>query len=740
MAIQNRRGAYVDLNPAKAVPGELLVVQSGDPNTTDGKAVYMTFASGDIKLLAMRSDVETAVADVAEDLLVELDNTISTFTETTAPGAVADVADEGAAQITAIGNKGDEVLGSIPSDYSTLSGDVSDLKSALEASEESITEKMIKVSSNNLLKSDSDYTQGSVYPSGQVNSASTLGYTDYIPVSEGDVVRYYGTGGGAFQDIGFRYICAYDSTKTPISASGAESAASYTVPSGIAYIRATFYFAYTTKMLTINYVATAYEPYFAPYYIAGEEFVEDVLNNYELPTETVKGYNLLPISENGSGYYYGSSVGSAVNFATSSTYHYAIVPVEKNTEYFVSKVARFWAFTDDNDIVTAYGENYGNIFNSGNATKFYYTVYNSDWNVESTYGSEYAMIISKGASGTYNNVRKPSFISGLTQNMMAETAGCSLPKRTVYFTADKEQTWYHNNILALDSNKLDFTIGSAPTEWQYVDSDIKIKFPNATTSTNGYFYRVYDAFLNCVSQKSRSGVKVYGNALQSCSVLVIGDSTVAQNTMTQKMMDAFTTEGETLTLLGTRGTSPNLHEGRAGWSAKQYCTESSSGGVANAFFNTATNKFDFSYYMTNQGYTSVDFIIIQLGINDLYNAKFENSENVISETAGYITEMIDSILAYNPNQKILLNLPTALNSDQSKQYHSLFLLRNMFIRYNEYIQFKTLNYPETKLRISNNHLLLDPATDILDDVHPTTTGYEKMATEVVSQINCWQNA
>lgn len=130
MAIQNRRGAYVDLNPAKAVPGELLVVQSGDPNTTDGKAVYMTFASGDIKLLAMRSDVETAVADVAEDLLVELDNTISTFTETTAPGAVADVADEGAAQITAIGNKGDEVLGSIPSDYSTLSGDVEDLKSA----------------------------------------------------------------------------------------------------------------------------------------------------------------------------------------------------------------------------------------------------------------------------------------------------------------------------------------------------------------------------------------------------------------------------------------------------------------------------------------------------------------------------------------------------------------------------------------------------------------------------------
>lgn len=182
MAIQNRRGAYVDLNPAKAVPGELLVVQSGDPNTTDGKAVYMTFASGDIKLLAMRSDVETAVADVAEDLLAELDNTISTFTETTAPGAVADVADEGATQITAIGNKGDEVLGSIPSDYSTLSGDVSDLKSALTLNE---TYKQI----------DFTATSGTfIRADGSTASNANFSISETLPLNKNQTIRFIGNG------------------------------------------------------------------------------------------------------------------------------------------------------------------------------------------------------------------------------------------------------------------------------------------------------------------------------------------------------------------------------------------------------------------------------------------------------------------------------------------------------------------------------------------------------------------
>lgn len=132
MAIQNRRGAYVDLNPAKAVPGELLVVQSGDPNATDGKAVYITFASGDIKMLATKSDVETLVADATDEIVQDLEDTVEGYTDraeiaaTNAEGLV-----NGAE--AAIVAKGVEVVNSIPSDYTTLTSDVTDLKSALTA-------------------------------------------------------------------------------------------------------------------------------------------------------------------------------------------------------------------------------------------------------------------------------------------------------------------------------------------------------------------------------------------------------------------------------------------------------------------------------------------------------------------------------------------------------------------------------------------------------------------------------
>ena len=56
MAIQNRRGQYTHFDPSKMVAGEFAVVQSGDENTTSGKAVYMAFGSGDVQRLV--TDIE----------------------------------------------------------------------------------------------------------------------------------------------------------------------------------------------------------------------------------------------------------------------------------------------------------------------------------------------------------------------------------------------------------------------------------------------------------------------------------------------------------------------------------------------------------------------------------------------------------------------------------------------------------------------------------------------------------
>lgn len=66
MAIQMRRGAYVNFNPAKLMPGEWAVVVSGDSKAKDGKAAYICFAAGDVKRVATYEDMVDNVHDAVD--------------------------------------------------------------------------------------------------------------------------------------------------------------------------------------------------------------------------------------------------------------------------------------------------------------------------------------------------------------------------------------------------------------------------------------------------------------------------------------------------------------------------------------------------------------------------------------------------------------------------------------------------------------------------------------------------
>lgn len=78
MAIQNRRGQYTDFNPSNMVAGEFAVVQSGDENTTSGKAVYMAFGPGDVQRLVTDEEMSAEVgeqvdAQIADALETKVD-------------------------------------------------------------------------------------------------------------------------------------------------------------------------------------------------------------------------------------------------------------------------------------------------------------------------------------------------------------------------------------------------------------------------------------------------------------------------------------------------------------------------------------------------------------------------------------------------------------------------------------------------------------------------------------------
>lgn len=75
MAIQMRRGKYGNFDPEKLLPAEWAVVLSGDPNTQDGRAVYLCFDAGNVKRMLMQEDlqkdIEAAVGDIKDTVTKE---------------------------------------------------------------------------------------------------------------------------------------------------------------------------------------------------------------------------------------------------------------------------------------------------------------------------------------------------------------------------------------------------------------------------------------------------------------------------------------------------------------------------------------------------------------------------------------------------------------------------------------------------------------------------------------------
>lgn len=155
-------------------------------------------------------------------------------------------------------------------------------------------------------------------------------------------------------------------------------------------------------------------------------------------------------------------------------------------------------------------------------------------------------------------------------------------------------------------------------------------------------------------------------------VLVIGDSLTAANVWTDKLIDLFADDVMNIEMLGTRGTLKAPNEGRGGWRAWNYAFEKDasndglSSSVTNPFFNPVSNKFDFSYYMNQQNYTSVDYILLCLGTNDVSRSTHNADDDILLAWK----TIIDSIKAFDNNIKILiwlLPMPCGLINEQPKK-------------------------------------------------------------------------
>jgi lysophospholipase L1-like esterase len=148
-------------------------------------------------------------------------------------------------------------------------------------------------------------------------------------------------------------------------------------------------------------------------------------------------------------------------------------------------------------------------------------------------------------------------------------------------------------------------------------------------------------------------------------VLVIGDSTTAAGTTTGELVNIFSTDAMAITLLGTKGAGSNKHEGISGWTVNQFFTDVTSPFVFSGAFN-------FSSYMSANAYAAVDWVLINLGINDVFSQTSDAGvDSVAAAMAIQLESMITSIHAFDPAVRIGLCVttpPSATNDGFGANY------------------------------------------------------------------------
>lgn len=230
--------------------------------------------------------------------------------------------------------------------------------------------------------------------------------------------------------------------------------------------------------------------------------------------------------------------------------------------------------------------------------------------------------------------------------------------------------------------------------------------------------------------------------LSGKNVIFIGDSLTEATYYPAEIQNNLSGGG--ITSLGTRSNYIYInevgmrvpHEGRSGWSVANYLTAESYNGATNAFYNPDSGVFDFSYYMTQQGYSAVDAVCIGLGTNGV---------TAVEVNVSGINAMIDSIHAYDSNIKVLVALitPPAVqdgwrniqNTDEWKRqqmalveaYINAFGHRtdNVYVVPWYVAIHREYDFPRVEVAESARNPIV--VTRANNNVHPSVYGYLKMA-------------
>lgn len=203
----------------------------------------------------------------------------------------------------------------------------------------------------------------------------------------------------------------------------------------------------------------------------------------------------------------------------------------------------------------------------------------------------------------------------------------------------------------------------------------------------------------------------------SKSLIVLGDSTTNNGTVIVKLHENFNEDSMSITTLGTRGIAPNNMEGRAGWALQDYFTRASAGDVQNPFYNPSTQTFDAGYYFSETGIAKPDWFFVNMGINDMFNMKTDQTAKATAESCiSYIEQIIASVKTASPSTKlgICITIPPNHSQDAFGKAYPNRQWRNRYKRNNLILVKKII---ETFTDRESEDVFLIPIHTNLDTVY-----------------------
>lgn len=465
-------------------------------------------------------------------------------------------------------------------------------------------------------------------------------YTDFIPVSEGEVISIQynnSTKGRVFTYIGF--ITAYDSEKNIIPESGKNAAYedySYTVPSGVSYIICSIQSNMRDVAIVNSEEIVPYEPYCYTYLKDEHINIDKIIKTTEIPfssLDVIECQNLYdkdsPDIQEGKFGWVGSLSDNASYLVT------GLIPVKPDTDY---------AFYSSHDIKGARGieqfDKYKNYITGASTS-------NVD-TIKTLSNTHYIRVT------FYKSVRNKATIVEGTTPIPGVEHEYLLPSKYIKPSADSINAYLpsdlycavgrtielYNNQVCLQANKYHFawscTVGKALSR-KFSITGTENLIGDYTLSLS-----ILDDNLKVV-WSGNTNLHIVSNVLSNnYSICPIGDSLTNIKAWLPEVVnlsdDKINYVGSyTTTLKDADGNSKAIgHEGRSGFSAKNYID----GAIYNYGGETAPNvfwdgtRFNWNHYKAQTG-LNPNCVQIFLGTNGMSN---DNTTN-----AGYIKQMVDYI-------------------------------------------------------------------------------------------------